>query len=307
MQLNIQTKKEVIKPVTKDFKVNPLMKWIKLLFQSKTGTLGFFILIAVICTSIFAPVLAPHDPAATNISKMLKPPFWMDGGDLSYPLGTDNLGRDILSRLIYGSQISLLVGICSVVVAGIIGMIVGLVAGFFGGLIDNLLMRIVDSFLSIPNILFSLVILSVLNPGIITLIFVIGITNWVTYARIIRSEVLTIKEMDYIRAAKSIGLKNVSIAFKHALPNVFSSFIVVSTLSVATTIILEASLSFLGLGIQPPTVSWGEMLSSGRNYLATNWWVATFPGVAITTTVLGIILLGDWLRDVLDPRSQGRS
>lgn len=293
----------LVKPAAGAYKPNSLLRWSRLLLRSKTGTLGFLIVLFVVICSLFASFLAPHDPAATNVSARLLPPAWMEGGDSSFPLGTDNLGRDILSRLIYGSQVSLLVGVCSVVVAGLIGVLVGLVAGYFGGFVDSLFMRVVDSFLSIPNILFALVILSVFKPGILTLIFVIGVTNWTTYARIIRGEVLTIKEMDYIRAAKSIGLRSWAILFKHVLPNVFSSFIAVSTLSVATTIILEASLSFLGLGIQPPTVSWGEMLSSGRSYLATNWWVATFPGIAITITVLGLILLGDWLRDVLDPRS----
>jgi len=165
-------------------------------------------------------------------------------------------------------------------------------------------MRLVDSFLAIPTILFSLVILSIFGPSVITLIVVLGATNWVNYARLVRGEVLTIKERDFVRAAHSIGVKNNKIITRHLLPNVISSFIVISTLSVATTIILEASLSFLGLGVQPPTISWGTILSDGRDYLATSWWLATFPGIAITITVLGIIFLGDWLRDVLDPRSK---
>ncbi|MFD0682445.1 MULTISPECIES: ABC transporter permease [unclassified Paenibacillus] len=272
------------------------------LLKSKTGTIGFVIIVAVVFMALFAGVVAPHDPVKTSAAKRLLPPMWMDKGSADYPLGTDNLGRDVLSRIIYGSQISLLVGICAVAVAGTIGVILGLVSGYYGGWIDKVIMRTVDTFLAIPNILFILVILAVLGPGLSTLIFVIGITNWVKYARIIRSEVLSVKERDYVRAARSVGAKNYRIIVKHILPNVISSFIVVSTLSVATTIILEASLSFLGLGIQPPTVTWGGMLSDGRQYLATSWWVATFPGVAITITVLGIIFLGDWLRDVLDPR-----
>ncbi|MCR8631879.1 ABC transporter permease [Paenibacillus radicis (ex Xue et al. 2023)] len=272
------------------------------LLKSKTGTIGFIIIVAIVFMALFAGVVAPHDPVKTSAAKRLLPPMWMDKGTADYPLGTDNLGRDVLSRIIYGSQISLLVGICAVAVAGTIGVILGLVSGYYGGWIDKVIMRTVDTFLAIPNILFILVILAVLGPGLSTLIFVIGITNWVKYARIIRSEVLSVKERDYVRAARSVGAKNYRIIVKHILPNVISSFIVVSTLSVATTIILEASLSFLGLGIQPPTVTWGGMLSDGRQYLATSWWVATFPGVAITITVLGIIFLGDWLRDVLDPR-----
>lgn len=213
----------------------------------------------------------------------------------------------MLSRIIYGSQVSLMVGVCAVAVAGAIGVVLGLVSGYFGGIVDNLIMRTVDSFLAIPNILFMLVILTVLGPSLTTLILVLGFTNWVKYARIIRGEVLSVKERDFVRAARTVGASDGRIIFTHILPNVISSFIVVSTLSVATTIIAEASLSFLGLGIQPPTVSWGGMLSDGRQYLATSWWVATFPGVAITITVLGIMFLGDWLRDILDPRMKARA
>lgn len=287
-------------------KPSSVKKWTRLLLRSKTGTVGLIIVFLVFLIAILAPVLSPHDPAAINAANMLQPPFWMEGGSTANLLGTDNLGRDILSRILYGSQISLLVGITSVVVAGIIGVTIGLIAGYYGGFIDNVLMRLVDSFLAIPTILFALVILSVFGPSVITLIFVLGATNWVNYARLVRGEVLTIKERDFVRAAHSIGVKGNKIITRHLLPNVISSFIVISTLSVATTIILEASLSFLGLGVQPPTVSWGSILSDGRDYLATSWWLATFPGIAITITVLGIIFLGDWLRDVLDPRSQSK-
>lgn len=284
---------------------NSLVRWTRLLLMSKTGTVGFLIVLLMVITAVFAPLLSPHDPAEINAANMLQPPMWIEGGSSEHVLGTDNLGRDILSRIIYGSQVSLLVGIAAVVLAGIIGVFVGLIAGFYGGFIDNTLMRLVDSFLAVPNILFALVILSVFGPSVMTLIIVLGITNWVNYARLVRGEVLSIKEREFVKAARSIGVKNHKIILRHLLPNVISSFIVISTLSVATTIILEASLSFLGLGIQPPTVSWGGVLSDGRDYLATSWWLATFPGMAITVTVLGIIFLGDWLRDVLDPRSQG--
>ncbi|WP_284037944.1 ABC transporter permease [Neobacillus sp. 114] len=285
---------------------NPLRRWVRLLLQSKTGTVGFFIVFAVVFVAIFADVLAPYDPEKNNLADMLKPPVWSDGGSSTYILGTDNLGRDILSRIIYGTRISLSVGVFSVVLAGIIGILVGICAGYYGGIIDNILMRIVDSFLAIPSILFILVVLAVFEPGITVLIVVIGLTNWVTYARVVRGEVLSIKEREFVKASRSIGTKNRIIMLRHIFPNIVSSFIVISTLSVASTIILEASLSFLGLGIQPPAVSWGGMLTDGRNYLATNWWLATFPGLAITITVLGIIFLGDWLRDVLDPRIKGR-
>lgn len=287
-------------------KPSTLRRWARLLFQSKTGTVGFFIVMAVIVVAIFADIIAPHDPAQNNLGDLLRPPMWLDGGSATYILGTDNLGRDILSRILHGTRVSLLVGVFSVILAGIIGIVVGILAGYFGGFIDNVLMRIVDSFLAIPSILFILVVLAVFDPSIFVLIIVIGFTNWVTYARVVRGEVLSIKEREFVKASKSIGTKHTTIMVKHIFPNIVSSFIVISTLSVATTIILEASLSFLGLGIQPPDVSWGGMLTDGRNYLATNWWLATFPGIAITVTVLGIIFLGDWLRDVLDPRIKGR-
>ena len=286
---------EVKKPQT-SFK-----KLAKRLFRSKTGMVGLVIVLFVVLMAIFAPLLAPHDPAKTDVINRLLPPFWM-GGDIEFPLGTDNLGRDILSRIIFGSRISLLVGISAVLLAGAIGMALGLIAGYYGKVWDFIIMRTVDSLLAIPNILFMLIILAVMGPSLMTLILVLGGTSWVVYARMVRSETLSIKELDYVRSARAIGAKDFRIIVKYILPNVMSSFIVIATLNVATTIILEASLSFLGLGIQPPDVSWGLMLSDGREYIATSWWVATFPGIAITVTVLGVIFLGDWLRDVLDPK-----
>ncbi|WP_438502714.1 ABC transporter permease [Alteribacter natronophilus] len=306
--MNISAQTEA--PREEEFEVskrpNQLRRWAKLLLRSKTGTIGMLIVLSVCFTAVFAPFLAPYEPDAMNAANINVPPMWLDGGSSAHVLGTDSLGRDMLSRLIYGSQVSLIIGVFSVIVAGIIGLAMGILAGYYGKWIDNLVMRVVDSFLAVPNILLILVILGIFGSNMLTLILVLGVTNWVIYARLVRSEVLSLKERDFIRAAKSIGTKDSTIMLKHILPNVFSSFIVISTLSVATTIILEASLSFLGLGIQPPSISWGYMLSSGRDYLATSWWLATFPGLAITFTVLGIIFLGDWLRDVLDPRSQGR-
>ncbi|GAK05083.1 dipeptide transport system permease protein DppC [Geomicrobium sp. JCM 19037] len=261
--------------------LHTLKRWARLLIRSKTGMVGLVITLLVTLLAIFAPLIAPYPPSEQNYTAMNVPPFWLEGGSSAHLLGTDNLGRDMLSRIIYGTQVSLLVGICSVVVAGLIGMFFGLIAGFYGGFIDNVLMRIVDAFLAIPNILFILVILGVIGPGLLTLIFVIGLTNWVIYARLVRGDVLSIKEREYVKAARSIGTRDHQIIRKHIFPNVIPSFIVISTLSVATTIVLEASLSYLGLGVQPPTVSWGGMLSAGRDYLATSWWIATFPGLPL--------------------------
>ncbi|EGQ26238.1 oligopeptide ABC superfamily ATP binding cassette transporter, permease protein [Sporosarcina newyorkensis 2681] len=275
------------------------------LSRSKTGSVGFLIVLTLCIVALFAPAIAPYDPGKIDTTKMLAPPFWSDGGTMSHILGTDNLGRDILSRIIYGSRISLVVGILSVLVAGLIGVVFGVISGYYGGIVDNFIMRLVDAFLSVPTILFCIVFLTVLDPGLPTLIIVIGVTSWVLYARMIRSETLSLREREYVKAARTMGVSDIQIMKRHILPNVTSSIIVISTLSVASTIITESSLSFLGLGIQPPTVSWGIMLSEGKEYVATSWWLATFPGLAITITVLGIIFLGEWLRDLLDPRSQG--
>lgn len=282
-----------------------ILHWLRLLFKSPVGTVGFVTLLLVILASVFAGQLSPYDPAKQNLLDKLMPPAWCEGGSASHLLGTDSLGRDVLTRCLYGARISLVVGVCSVAVAGVIGTVLGLLSGYYGGWIDSLIMRIADAFHAIPRILLAMVVLFVMGPSVFTLIMVIGVTNWVTYARMIRSEVLTIKEKEYIKASRTIGVTDREIILRHVLPNVAAQFIVVSTISVASSIIIEATMSFLGLGIQPPTVSWGVMLADGRNYLATNWWVCTFPGVAITVTVMGIMFLGNWLRDVLDPKNQG--
>ncbi|WP_059049507.1 ABC transporter permease [Paenibacillus senegalimassiliensis] len=291
-----------VAPQASPRKQERLKRGLRKLVRSKTGLIGAVLLLLIVGVALFAPWIAPHSPGKTNVSVKLLPPMWMSEGTAMYPLGTDNLGRDLLSRLVYGSRVSLIVGLCSVALSGLIGLVLGLLSGFYGGWIDHLIMRVVDAFLAIPTILFMLLIMSILGPGLGTLIFVIGITGWVSYARMVRSEVLSIRERDYVRSSRAVGARNLRILFVHILPNVFSSFIVISTLNVAGVIISEASLSFMGLGIQPPDVSWGGMLSEGRQYLATSWWVATFPGIAITITVLAIIFLGDWLRDTLDPK-----
>lgn len=282
-----------------------LRHWAGLLFHSPGGTIGFILLMLVVLSSLFAGFITPYDPAKQNIVEKLLPPAWCKGGSPEHLLGTDSLGRDMFARCLYGARVSLLVGICSVIVAGIIGTLLGLISGYYGGWADRVIMRIADAFHAIPRILLAMVVLFVMGPSVFTLIMVIGVTNWVSYARIIRSEVLSIKEKEYVKASRTIGTGNFAIIRRHILPNVFAQFIVVSTISVASSIIIEATMSFLGLGIQPPTVSWGVMLADGRNYLATEWWVCTFPGIAITLTVLGIMFLGNWLRDVLDPKNQG--
>lgn len=280
-------------------------RWVQLLLKSKTGMVGLLIVLLFVIVAVFAPQLAGHDPAALNPGSMTTPPVWMEGGTWEFPLGTDNLGRCILCRIMYGARVSILIGVCSVIVAGVIGTLFGLVAGYYGGLCESVIMRITDAFHAIPRTLLALVLISAVSGGIPTLVFVIGFTGWIQYARLIRSEVLSLKNREFVKAAITIGAPDHMIILRHIIPNVMSSFIVVSTLAVASSIIAETSLSFLGLGIQSPQVSWGGMLSDGRNYLATHWWVATFPGIAITLAVLGIMFLGNWIRDVLDPHNQG--
>ena len=261
---------------------------------------ALILFVIVVLCALGAPLLTQYTPFEGNAAERLQ-----GIGTAGHLLGTDEQGRDILTRCLYGARISLLVGICSVIVAGVIGTLLGLISGYYGGWADRIIMRIADAFHAIPRILLAMVVLFVMGPSVFTLIMVIGVTNWVSYARIIRSEVLSVKEKEYVKASRTIGTGNFAIIRKHILPNVFAQFIVVSTISVASSIIIEATMSFLGLGIQPPTVSWGVMLADGRNYLATQWWVCTFPGIAITLTVLGIMFLGNWLRDVLDPKNQG--
>lgn len=280
-------------------------RWGRLLLKSKTGLLGFVIVLMFVIVALFAPYLAPHDPTTLNPGNMTTPPFWMEGGTLEFPLGTDNLGRCILSRIMYGTQVSMLIGVCSVIVAGIIGTLFGLVAGYYGGICDSIIMRITDAFHAIPRTLLAMVLISAVSGSILTLVFVIGFTGWIQYARLIRSEVLSLKKREFVKAAITIGTPHHTIIFRHIIPNVMSSFIVVSTLAIASSIIAETSLSFLGLGIGAQQVSWGGMLSDGRNYLASHWWIATFSGIAITLAVLGIMFLGNWIRDVLDPHNQG--
>lgn len=270
--------------------------------QSPVGLIGMAITVAVLLAALFAPLLAPDDPAALQMRQRLVPPAWSAGGSWDHPLGTDQLGRDVLSRLLFGSRVSVLIGVTAVLVAGVVGIAVGLASGYYGGAVDALLSRVIDAFLALPFIVLALAVIGVLGPGLLNLVFVLGLTGWVTYARVVRAEVLAAKETEYVLAARVLGQREWRIGARHILPNVLAPIIVLSTLSVATAIVAESSLSFLGLGVQPPAITWGTMLADGRDHIATSWWLATFPGLAITVAVLGIIFLGDWLRDILDPR-----
>lgn len=277
-------------------------KILRKLLENKGAVFGLIMVLGVIISAIFAPLLSPHDPIFQDVEKRLLPPLGQTGADPNYLLGTDHLGRDIVSRLIYGARISIVISVSAVAFSAVLGTIIGLFSGFYGGKVDHIFMRIADVQLAFPFILLAIAIIAVLGPNLQNIILVMGITGWVIYARVVRGEVLSLREKEYILAVRALGGSNARIIFKHLLPNVAPPIIVIITLEMARMIIMEAALSFLGLGIQPPTPTWGGMLADGRVYLVTSWWLATFPGLVIMLVVLGINLLGNWLRDILDPR-----
>jgi|SRR5690625_4680352 len=264
---------------------------------------GILLLLAFIVFAIGGTAVAPVNPLQPDLANRLLPPAWVDGGTTKYLLGTDQLGRDILSRLFVGSRIAILVGLLGVGLALTIGVVLGVISGYFGGWIDSLIMRITDTLVAIPNVILYLTVLGVFGPSLGLLVAVVGFINWTTFARVVRGEVLAVRELEHVEAARANGQRTAAIIVKQVAPLIVAPIVVVATLNVAAVVILEASLSFLGLGVQPPTVTWGRMLADGRQLLATAWWVASFPGVFITLLSLSLILIGDWLRDVLDPRS----
>jgi peptide/nickel transport system permease protein len=272
------------------------------LVRRRTALFGMLVVLVVMLAALAAPLVAPFDPLEQDIGQRLREPGWQDAQGRVHPLGTDHLGRDILSRIIFGSRIALLVGLAAVVISGVLGMIIGLVAGYFGGRMDDFLMRLADVQLAFPFILLAIAVIGVLGPSLRNIIIVIGVSSWVVYARVVRGEVLSIREREYVHAAVALGSRHWRVLMTHVLPNTFTPWLVVATLDMARVIVIESALSFLGLGVQPPTPTWGGMLADGRVYLSTAWWLATFPGLAILVTVLGINLFGDGLRDTLDPR-----
>lgn len=269
-------------------------------------SLGLGIVMLVVLIALLAPLLAPHDPLRQELAERLRPPFWVEGNNQEYSLGTDDLGRDILSRMMYGVRISLLVGGLAVLLSGSIGVSLGLLSGYFGGWVDDLLMRVCDVQLSVPLTLLAIAVIAVVGSSLPTLIGVLGFTQWVMYARVVRGETLSIREKEFVEASRAIGATDLRIIRTCILPNALPTILVTATLLMATVIMIEAGLSYLGLGIQPPNPSLGSMLSEARQYLATAWWLGTFPGLAIMLIILGINLLADGLRDLLDPRSRRR-
>ncbi|MFN8525740.1 MAG: ABC transporter permease [Chloroflexota bacterium] len=251
--------------------------------------------------ALLAPVVAPKDPYEQSLLSRLAPPAWLQDAEDGFYLGTDEFGRDILSRLLYGARISLAIGFLGVIIGAVFGSVMGLVAGYVSGVADEVIMLFADMQLAFPFILLAIAIIAVLGPSLVNLIILVGISGWMTYARVCRGVVLTLKEREFVQAVRTVGGGDLRIMFRHILPNILSPIIVLGTLDLARLIILESTLSFLGLGVQPPNPSWGGMLGQGREYLDTAWWLATFPGLAIMLTTLAISRGGDWLRDVLDP------
>jgi peptide/nickel transport system permease protein len=275
---------------------------------SKTATLGALIFVLFLLIALLSPVLAPHDPALQDLNRRLAPPvgLGMEKASLEYPLGNDNLGRDILSRLLVGSRVSLVVGVSTILLASSVGSLIGAVSGFYRGLLDNVVMRIVDVWMAFPSLLLAIAFGAALGPGLFNLVLALSLTIWVVYCRVIRAEVLSIRERDYVLAAQAMGARDLRIILRHVLPNVLAPILVISTLQMGVVIISEASLNFLGVGVQSSMPTWGGMLSDGREFMRDAWWLATFPGVAISLVVLGVNLLGDGLRDALDPRLRRR-
>jgi ABC-type dipeptide/oligopeptide/nickel transport system permease subunit len=267
------------------------------LAMASAGVVLIFVIMA-----IFAPLIAPHDPNETDLFRRLQPPAWQAGGEWSYLLGCDALGRDILSRIIFGSRISIFIGAAVILVATTIGIIAGLSAGYFRGWIDIAISRLVDILLGFPYLIFAIGLMAMMGPGLINIILALAYKEWVIPCRVVRGETLAVRELEYVEAAKALGASPSHIMGREILPNILSPVIVVATIRMAHVIILEASLSFLGLGVQPPTASWGSMVSDGRAFILDAWWVSTFPGIAILLLVLAINVASQGLRDAFDPR-----
>ncbi len=271
------------------------------LVRLKWGMAAAAVMLVIVAAAILAPLIAPHDPLSVNIRHRLAPPLWMDGGTPQHLLGTDQVGRDLLARVIYGGRVSLVIGVSAVLLSSTIGVLLGLTAGYFGERVDWAIMMGVNVLLTFPFVLLALAVIAVLGASLTNMIVVLGVAGWPIYARVIRAETLAIREREFMLAARALGMSHARLIFRQILPNVVSPIVVIATLQVAQVIVLESFLSFLGLGIQPPTPAWGNMLGEGRVYMLNSWWIAAFPGLAIFVTTLAINLMGNALRDWLDP------
>jgi ABC-type dipeptide/oligopeptide/nickel transport system permease subunit len=292
---------------------DPLWRWRGLirmgrdLLRDKVALTGATIVFVVLLSAIFASVISPHNPRAGYIGQRLEAPGFVNADGERYVLGTDQQGRDVLSRLIHGARVSLMVGVGVIAVAGTLGTVAGLVSGYYGGRVDDIIMRIVDTQTAFPGLLLALVIITMIGPSARNIIIVLSINGWMVFARITRGIMLTIREKDYIDAARLVGANDTRIMFRHAFPNLISPTLTLITLELARIILAEASLSFLGLGIQPPQSSWGLMIAEGRDYITVAWWLVTFPGIAIALTVFGVMTVANWLRTVTDPEQRVRA
>jgi len=274
--------------------------WRRLL-RLKWGVGGAALFLVIVLSAVLAPWIAPRDPILVDIRHRMAPPAWMEGGAREHILGTDQIGRDLLSRVIWGGRVSLLVGVSAVLLSSTIGVLFGLAAGYFGAGVDWSIMTLINVMLTFPFVLLALAVIAVLGPSLPNMIVVLGVTGWPLYARVIRAETLALREREFVLAARALGMSHARIVFRQILPNLVSPIVVIATLQIAQVIILESFLSFLGLGVQPPTPAWGNMLGEGRVYMLNSWWIAAFPGLAIFVTTLVINLLGNGLRDWLDP------
>ncbi len=282
--------------------ISPFVESLYRLKKNKTALAGAIIVTLFVIMGVFAPILAPHDPIEQSLYLKLKPPFWYKNGSIKYILGTDDFGRDLLSRIIYGARISMVVGVVSVSISLIFGTVFGAVAGFYRGKIDNIIMRLMDLLLAFPSILLAIVIVAFVGPSLKNAMIAIGIVSIPRYARLVRGSVLEEYAKDYVQSARALGANDLRLIFVHILPNCLAPIIVQTTLGFGSAILEAAALSFLGLGAQPPTPEWGAMLANGRALILRAWWAVTFPGFMILLAVLGFNLLGDGLRDALDPR-----
>jgi ABC-type dipeptide/oligopeptide/nickel transport system permease subunit len=271
------------------------------LWRLKWGLAAALVLLLIVLVTLAAPWLAPYSPVEVDIQHRLGPPAWMEGGKTDHWLGTDQIGRDLLSRMIYGGRVSLLIGVTAVAISSTIGVLLGLAAGYFGSKIDWIIMTLINVMLTFPFVLLALAVIAVLGPSLLNMIFVLGVAGWPIYARVIRAETMALREREFVVAGRALGMSHARIIFGQILPNLVSAITVVATLQIAQVIILESFLSFLGLGVQPPTPAWGNMLGEGRVYMLNSWWIAAFPGAAIFVTTLVINLMGNALRDWLDP------
>ncbi len=266
----------------------------------------FIVVVVLILPALFADLITSHDPLRGVLADRLIPPAWSDGGSLTYPLGTDKQGRDILTRMIYGARISLTVSSLTILIGAVVGSTLGLLAGYYGGWIDRTVSWLIDTFLSLPHVLLALVIVAAIGPSFVTIIAIIAVTIWASFARQVRGETLSVRETEYVARARVAGASSWRILLRHVLPNVANTLIVLATLQVGVVILEESSLSFIGAGIPRPNPSWGVMVADGRDQILTAWWISFFPGLAILLVVLSLNLMGDWLRDFLDPKMRQR-